>query len=110
MSVGGGERSEGACGSRWTSAGRIPTRRCSTPPGVTRDSALTTARAEAVARAAEAGADPASIEIVDIDEIPLAYLPSNALRVRVKAGGDLANAEWGVRNAELGSGAGDERD
>lgn len=57
--------------------------------GQTRESALAAARAEATARAADAGADPATIAIVDVDEIPLTYLPSNALRVRVKAVGDL---------------------
>jgi N-methylhydantoinase A/oxoprolinase/acetone carboxylase beta subunit len=55
----------------------------------TRETALAAARAEATARATDAGADPATVEIVEIDEIPLAYLPSNALRVRVKAVGDL---------------------
>jgi N-methylhydantoinase A/oxoprolinase/acetone carboxylase beta subunit len=43
------------------------------------------ARTEAV----KAGADEASLEIVEIDEIPLAYLPSNAVRFRVKAVGKL---------------------
>jgi N-methylhydantoinase A/oxoprolinase/acetone carboxylase beta subunit len=55
----------------------------------TRDSALAAARAEATERAVAAGADPATVTIVEVDEIPLAYLPSNALRVRVKAVGDL---------------------
>jgi N-methylhydantoinase A/oxoprolinase/acetone carboxylase beta subunit len=55
----------------------------------TRDSALGAARAEATERAVAAGADPATVTIVEVDEIPLAYLPSNALRVRVKAVGDL---------------------
>lgn len=57
--------------------------------GQTRETALTAARAEATERATEAGADPATVEIVEVDEIPLTYLPSNALRVRVKAVGDL---------------------
>ena len=57
--------------------------------GQTRESTLATARDEAIARAIHAGADPATIAIVDVDEIPLTYLPSNALRVRVKAVGDL---------------------
>ena len=34
------------------------------------------------------GAD--SVEIVDVEEIPLAYLPGNATRIRVKAVGTLA--------------------
>jgi hypothetical protein len=29
------------------------------------------------------------VEIVEIDEVPLAYLPGGATRVRVKAVGDL---------------------
>ena len=37
-----------------------------------------------------AGADPATVEVVDIEEVPLAYLPSNAVRIRMKAVGDLA--------------------
>jgi N-methylhydantoinase A/oxoprolinase/acetone carboxylase beta subunit len=57
--------------------------------GQTRETALAAARAEATGRATEAGADPATVAIVEVDEIPLTYLPSNALRVRVKAVGDL---------------------
>ena len=30
-----------------------------------------------------------SIEIVDVEDVPLAYLPGNATRVRVKAVGEL---------------------
>ena len=57
----------------------------------TRDSALTAARDEATSRAIAAGADPATVAIVEVEELPLAYLPSNALRVRVKAVGDLGD-------------------
>ncbi|WP_437740407.1 hydantoinase/oxoprolinase family protein [Sorangium sp. So ce1504] len=56
---------------------------------VSRDDALAEAQAEAIAKASAAGAEPASVRIVDIEEVPLAYLPSNATRVRVKAMGDL---------------------
>jgi hypothetical protein len=42
-----------------------------------------------VDRAVAAGATPGSGHIVDIDEVPLAYLPGNATRIRVKAVGDL---------------------
>lgn len=58
----------------------------------TRESALAAAHAEATDRAIEAGAAPGTVTTVEIDEIPLAYLPSNALRVRVKVVGDLAAA------------------
>jgi hypothetical protein len=48
-----------------------------------------TARERATAKAVEAGAQPESVEIVEVDEIPLTYMPGNAIRVRVKAVGDL---------------------
>ncbi len=66
----------------------------------TRDSALTAARDEATSRAIAAGADPSTVTIVEVEELPLAYLPSNALRVRVKAVGDLVNAECGMGNGD----------
>ncbi len=58
--------------------------------GVSRDDAMAAAKAEAAGQAQAAGADAASIRIVEIDEIPLSYLPGNATRLRVKAVGDLA--------------------
>jgi N-methylhydantoinase A/oxoprolinase/acetone carboxylase beta subunit len=56
---------------------------------LTREQALQAAKDEAGARAIAAGADPATIQIVDAEDIPLAYLPGNATRVRVKAVGDV---------------------
>jgi len=58
--------------------------------GMTREEALDAAKAEASAKAVEAGAAPETVQIVDVEEVPLTYLPSNAVRVRVKAVGDLA--------------------
>jgi N-methylhydantoinase A/oxoprolinase/acetone carboxylase beta subunit len=57
--------------------------------GSSRDEVLEQARAEATARAVAAGAEPESVSIVDVDEIPLTYLPGNDVRIRVKAVGDL---------------------
>lgn len=54
-----------------------------------RDEVLDAARQEAVDRAVAAGADAGSVRIVEIEEIPLAYLPGNASRVRARAVGDL---------------------
>ncbi|NMH99943.1 hydantoinase/oxoprolinase family protein [Pseudonocardia acidicola] len=54
-----------------------------------RDRLLDEAKQEAVDKAVAAGAKPDSVQIVDVDEIPLAYLPGNATRIRVKAVGDL---------------------
>lgn len=60
--------------------------------GLTRDEAVASAKAEASERAIAAGADPATIQIVDVEDVPLAYLPGNATRIRVKAVGDLTLA------------------
>ncbi len=54
-----------------------------------RDRALDAAKDEAARRATAAGADPATVQIVEVEDVPLAYLPGNATRVRVKAVGDL---------------------
>ena len=54
-----------------------------------RSDVLDEARAEAHERAVAAGAKASTVEIVDVEEVPLAYLPSNAVRIRVKAVGDL---------------------
>jgi hypothetical protein len=54
-----------------------------------RDAAVDEARQEAVDRAVVAGADPATVSIVDFDEVPIPYLPGNATRIRCKAVGDL---------------------
>ena len=45
-----------------------------------------------MARAVEAGADERRLEIAEVDEVPLTYLPSNAARVGVKAIGPLREA------------------
>jgi N-methylhydantoinase A/oxoprolinase/acetone carboxylase beta subunit len=54
-----------------------------------RDAVLARARAEAIERAVEAGAERDRVEIAEVDEVPLTYLPSNASRIRVKAIGAL---------------------
>lgn len=55
-----------------------------------RDTAVQEAREEARTDAIEAGADPETVEIVDFDEVPLSYLPGNAVRMKAKAAGSLA--------------------
>ena len=55
-----------------------------------REEAIADCSAAAVERAVAAGAEPSSVEVVEIDEVPLAYVPSNATLVRVKAVGNLA--------------------
>lgn len=55
-----------------------------------RDGALVEAREEAIAQAVTAGAVRDTIEIVDVEEVPLQYVPGGAVRLRVRAVGDLA--------------------
>ena len=54
-----------------------------------REEVLKEAKEIAKQEAIKAGADPKTVEIVDVDEVPLAYLPGNAIRIRVKAAGYL---------------------
>jgi hypothetical protein len=54
-----------------------------------RRAALDEAREEARERAIAAGADPGTVQIVEQEEIPLAYLTSPSLRIRAKAVGTL---------------------
>jgi N-methylhydantoinase A/oxoprolinase/acetone carboxylase beta subunit len=54
-----------------------------------RSEAIADARAKATAVAIAAGARAETIEVVDVEDVPLAYLPGNATRVRVKVVGEL---------------------
>jgi hypothetical protein len=45
---------------------------------------------EAIDRAVSAGATKEGVQVVEIDEVPLAYLTNPAVRIRVKAAGPLA--------------------
>jgi N-methylhydantoinase A/oxoprolinase/acetone carboxylase beta subunit len=56
---------------------------------LSRAEALEAAKQEARDKAQDAGAGRGSVRIVDVDEVPLAYLPGSATRIRVKAVGDL---------------------
>jgi len=55
-----------------------------------RDAVVDEVKEAAKKEAVKAGARESSVEIVELEEIPLAYLPSNAVRFRVKAVGRLA--------------------
>ena len=50
---------------------------------------INTAKELAIKKGINAGADPNTIQVVEIEEIALPYLPANAVRIRVKAVGDL---------------------
>jgi len=57
---------------------------------IPRSEAIALAEAQAKERAVAAGADRMSLETVDVEDMPLAYLPGNALRVRVRVAGEMA--------------------
>ncbi len=56
---------------------------------VPRDDAIAELRAEATDRVVAGGGSPQSVEIVDIEEIFLSYLPGRSVQLRIKAVGDL---------------------
>jgi len=64
--------------------------RCYSYDHVGRAAALDDARALAIESARSAGAVPATIQVTDVEELPLAYLPGGTTRIRVRAVGDMA--------------------
>jgi N-methylhydantoinase A/oxoprolinase/acetone carboxylase beta subunit len=54
-----------------------------------RRAAIATATDQARRQAIDAGAAPDRLTTVEVDEVPLAYLPGNAVRLHVKVVGDL---------------------
>jgi N-methylhydantoinase A/oxoprolinase/acetone carboxylase beta subunit len=62
---------------------------------LSREETLEQAKGMAIDEAVKAGADPDTVEIVEVDDVPLAYLPGNATRIRVKAAGNLKRLRGG---------------
>jgi N-methylhydantoinase A/oxoprolinase/acetone carboxylase beta subunit len=56
---------------------------------MTREAAIAAAEAQAIERAVAAGAERTTLQTVDVEDMPLAYLPGNALRVRVRVAGPM---------------------
>lgn len=56
-----------------------------------KEEALESAQLEAESKAVAAGADPKTLQVVELEEVPLSYLPSNATKIRIKVVGDLAS-------------------
>jgi hypothetical protein len=56
---------------------------------MTREAAIDEARRLAEECAVKAGARRASLKVVEVEDIPLAYLPGNSLRTRVRVVGDI---------------------
>ncbi len=57
---------------------------------LSRDEAIAAARGIAEDRAVQAGAARFSLKTIDVEDMPIAYLPGNALRVRVRVAGAIA--------------------
>lgn len=55
-----------------------------------RDEAIEKARKAAIAAAIAAGADEKTIKVIDIEDLPLSYLPGRAIRTRVRVVGEAA--------------------
>ncbi len=56
---------------------------------MTRDTLLAEAEAKARDNAVAAGADPGTLKTIEREDLPLAYLPGNAVRARVRVVGDI---------------------
>jgi hypothetical protein len=61
---------------------------------MTHEEAIATAHRMAAERAEAAGADPSTLTVIDTEDIPIAYLPGNARRVRVRCVGDILAGEF----------------
>ncbi|MGD9924392.1 MAG: hydantoinase/oxoprolinase N-terminal domain-containing protein [Pseudorhodoplanes sp.] len=57
---------------------------------MSRDGAIGAATAIAAERAISAGADKLTLKTIETEDMPIAYLPGNSLRVRVRVVGDVA--------------------
>jgi N-methylhydantoinase A/oxoprolinase/acetone carboxylase beta subunit len=58
---------------------------------MTRDQAFLAAQTEAKRRAEAAGGSRHSLKLVELEDIPLSYLPGDARRVRVRMVGDIGS-------------------
>ena len=57
---------------------------------IPREEALENAKQEAIQLAVDAGAVRETVEIIDLEDVPLAYYPGNTNRVKIKAAGELS--------------------
>lgn len=56
---------------------------------VPREEAIEEARKQAIERAVDMGAEPDKTQVVDMEIVPLTYLPGNVVRIKAKAAGPL---------------------
>lgn len=62
-----------------------------------REKTLELAKELAFQQAIEAGADPEQLVLIDLEEVPLSYLPGNATKIRAKAAGGLLSERESIR-------------
>ena len=62
---------------------------------IAREEAVNLAKSEAIRRVIKAGGEEAGVEVVEFEEIPLAYSSNDSVRVRVKAVSDLRTQSSG---------------
>lgn len=58
-----------------------------------RAAAIEHATEEATDMAVRAGADKQQVTVIDFEEVPMAYMPGNAVRIRLRTAGPLAQSE-----------------
>ena len=58
-----------------------------------RELSIEKAKEAAIDDAIKNGAQPSSVEVIELDEVPLAYMSGGAARIRVKAIGDLSDGD-----------------
>lgn len=61
--------------------------------GLTRETCLKQAEDEAREKAVDAGAEAGTIEVIEREDVPLAYLPGNATRIHVKVVGEMGGVD-----------------
>jgi N-methylhydantoinase A/oxoprolinase/acetone carboxylase beta subunit len=67
---------------------------------MTREAAIAAAEAQAIERAVAAGAERGGLQIVDVEDMPIAYLPGNAVRVRVRVAGEMRAPDRVFKDAQ----------
>ena len=58
---------------------------------LSRNEIIEISKNEAIENAVKKGAEKKSVEIIDLEEIPLSYLPSNAVTIKTRAIGNIKN-------------------
>ena len=58
---------------------------------LSRDEIIKISKNEAIQNAIAKGADKNTIEIIDFEEIPLSYIPSNAITIKTRVVGNIKN-------------------